>query len=327
MAGANSVRIGYSLTIVAPLSAQPTETLTIEPGSLAAWGVAARPKTLWIAVVPVVVGLAFAWQAGATLDWPIALAALAGAVLMQVISNLQNDVGYSARGVDSSRRIGLPRATSRGWLTAKQVRSAIVAVVIAIVLVGLPLVAKGGLPILALGVASIIAALTYMGGPKPIAYTPLGELTVFVFFGLCAVAGTCYLQLGTVTPAAMLAGAALGLLAAAVLAANNHRDIEHDAHTGRRTAAVLLGTQGSAKMYRILVLAPYALVLALVGLTGQLAFAAPLLTLPAAFSLVQAVHADTPPTATTSLMLRTVKLEFAFGGLLTLAAVMAGWRT
>ena len=200
-------------------------TAAVEPGSLAAWRVALRPKTFPIAAVPVFVGTAFAWaQHGTFVPWVFVLA-IAGAILVQAISNMQNDVGYTVRGGETGTRTGLPRATANGWLSVPAVRGAIVAAVVAALLVGAPLMVYRGWPVALIVASSIVAAWAYMGGPKPIAYTPLGDVTVFLFFGLMAVCGTIYVQAGTIGTAGWLAGVAIGLLAASVLTVNNHRDI------------------------------------------------------------------------------------------------------
>ncbi len=304
----------------------PAPAVSIRPGSIDAWAIAMRPRTLWIATVPVLVGTALAWLERGTIDWTVAALALIGSLLMQVISNLQNDVGYSQRGAESSARIGMPRATSTGLLTAQQVRLAIVLAVIASMAVGLPLVLRGGWPVLAMGLGSIVAALAYMGGPKPIAYTPLGELTVFVFFGVIAVAGSGYVQIGTITPATWAAATGVGLLAAAVLAVNNHRDIAHDARTGRRTFAVTFGAEASRQLFTLLVLGAFALVPLAAWFAQSAALLLPMLALPGAWRVVQTIRAPANGGALSNLLLRTVKLELLFGVLFTIGAIAAGWR-
>lgn len=305
----------------APGSAQ----LTIRPGSLDAWRVAVRTRTLWIATVPVFVGTSLAYLASGQVNVLYATLALVASVLLQAVANLQNDVGYTARGAETGTRVGLPRATSNGWLTPREVRVAIALGVAAMVLVGLPLVAHWGLPVLLMGVTSIAAALGYMGGPKPIAYTPLGEFMVFVFFGLIAVVGSGYVQLGTVSPALWVAGAAIGALAAAVLVVNNHRDIAHDASTGRRTFAVLFGAQASERLYTALVLLPFAAVPLLVWLLDSLLLALPLLALPSALGLARALPATPPGLAFNGLLLRTVMVQLIFGAMLTIGTLLAAW--
>ena len=287
---------------------------------------AMRPRTLWIAMVPVFVGTAFAWLDSSRVDWTVALLALLGSLLMQIISNLQNDVGYSARGAESSSRLGMPRATSSGLLTPYQVRTAIALAIVVAMFVGWPLVLRGGWPVLAMGVASIIAALAYMGGPRPIAYTPLGELLVFVFFGVVAVAGSGYVQIGAVTPATWAAACGVGLIAAAVLAVNNHRDIAHDARTGRSTFAVQFGARRSIRLYTALILGAFALVLVAAWLCSQVALLLPLLALPAGWRLTRELQLAAPGPTMSDLLLRTVKLELVYGVLFTLGAVVAGLR-
>ena len=295
----------------------------VEPGSLAAWRVALRPKTFPIAAVPVFVGTAFAWaQHGTFVPWVFVLA-IAGAILVQAISNMQNDVGYTVRGGETGTRTGLPRATANGWLSVPAVRGAIVAAVVAAVLVGAPLIVHRGWPVALIVASSIVAAWAYMGGPKPIAYTPFGDVTVFLFFGLMAVCGTVYVQAGTIGTAGWLAGVAIGLLAASVLTVNNHRDIAHDATTGRRTLSVLLGAAGSRAVYRTSVLGAFALVPAIAWAAGSAGYLLPLALLPRALALLAAFDAAPGGHAYTPLLFRTVILEAGFGMLLTAGALLS----
>lgn len=299
--------------------------IAVRPGSLDAWRIAVRTRTLWIATVPVFVGTSLAYLDSGRVDVLFASLALVASVLLQAIANLQNDVGYTARGAETGTRVGLPRATSSGLLTPREVRLAIAMAVAATILIGLPLVARWGMPVLAMGLASVAAALGYMGGPRPIAYTPLGELLVFVFFGLIAVAGSGYIQLGEVTPALAVAGAAIGLLAAAVLVVNNHRDIAHDATTGRRTFGVIFGARASAGLYAVLMLCPFAAVPVLVWLTDSQLLWLPLAALPGAVGLVRALPQTPPGLAFNGLLMRTVMLQLIFGAMLTIGTLLAAW--
>jgi len=300
-----------------------TSTATVEPGSLTAWRAALRPKTFPIAAVPVFVGTAFAWaQHGTFVPWVFVLA-IAGAILVQAISNMQNDVGYTVRGGETGTRTGLPRATANGWLSVPAVRGAIVAAVIAAVLVGAPLMIYRGWPVALIVASSIAAAWAYMGGPKPIAYTPYGDVTVFLFFGLMAVCGTIYVQAGTIGTAGWLAGVAIGLLAASVLTVNNHRDIAHDATTGRRTLSVVLGAAGSRAVYRTSVLGAFALVPAIAWTAGSAWYLLPLVLLPRALALLAAFDAAPGGHAYTPLLFRTVILEAGFGIALTSGALFS----
>lgn len=294
----------------------------IPPGSLRAWAVAVRPKTLWIAAIPVLVATSLAWMRGVTiLPWVAALA-FAASILMQVITNLQNDVGYTARGLETGKRVGLPRATARGWLTPAEVRRAIALAIAGAVIVGTPLALRSGPVVAAIGVASVLAALAYMGGPRPIAYTPFGEFVVFVFFGLVAVIGTYFLYAGAVGPTVWLAAAAIGSHAAAVLVVNNHRDAEHDRRTGRRTFAASFGRRASSALYAATLWMPFALVVAMAAVESRPGLAAPLLLLPMARRLqADFVNAPAGP-AFNALLFRTVKLELAFGALVSAGAIL-----
>ena len=297
-----------------------TAAARVRPNSSTAWAAAVRPKTLWIAAVPVIVAAALAWSGGVRLEAPTIALTLAGSILMQVITNLQNDVGYTVRRAETGQRVGLPRATANGWLSVAAVRRAIVAAVVLAVLLGLPLVWRSGLPVLLLGLASIAAALGYMGGRWPIAYTPLGEFTVFVFFGLAAVAGSHFVFVGTVDIQAWLAAAAVGAHAAAVLAVNNYRDAEHDARTGRRTFAAVFGPGLARRLYEWLIFSPFALCAAMAWLSGRPLLLAPMLALPWALSLRERLRTSAPGQALTRVLFATVMLEVVFGLLLAAGA-------
>jgi 1,4-dihydroxy-2-naphthoate octaprenyltransferase len=284
-----------------------------------------RPKTLWIATIPVFVGTALAFGLRQRIDFAVAAIALAASLLMQVVTNLQNDVGYTERGGETGTRVGLPRATANGWLPIAAVKRAIVAVVVMAWLVSVPLFVRAGWPAVAMAAGSTLAAWSYMGGPRPIAYTPFGELTVFVFFGLIAVCGTFYVQTLSLAPAVGVAAAAVGLLAADVLLVNNTRDIAHDATTGRRTLAVVLDHRNAMRLHALLVLAPFALA-AWLAWRQDPWFALPLLALPAAWRLNRDVAATLSGAAMNVLLFRTVKLELAFGLLLSIGAIAYGFR-
>jgi len=285
----------------------PTSAPAIVPGSCAAWRIALRPRTLWIATIPVLVATFLAWSLARAFDPVIAAIALAAAVLMQVVTNLQNDVGYTERGGETGSRVGLPRATANGWLSVGAVKNAIAAAIVAAQLVALPLMIRGGWPIVLTSVSSTVAAWAYMGGPRPIAYTPFGELTVFVFFGLVAVCGAFYVQTGFIGLATPIAATAIGLLAAAVLLVNNARDRAHDATTGRRTLPLALGAAGTLGVYALLVLAPFALAAALGFVVGPW-FAMPVVVLPWGARLVARFRRTPPGPAYTELLFSTVKL-------------------
>jgi 1,4-dihydroxy-2-naphthoate octaprenyltransferase len=293
------------------------------PGALTAWVLAVRPRTLTIAVAPVLVGTALAFaETGRFEALPMA-AALLVAVLIQVGTNLQNDVGDSRRGADGADRIGPPRATSAGWLAAAQVeRAARLAFGLALVL-GAYLVGRGGWPILLAGIASIAAGMAYTSGARPIAYTGFGEVFVLAFFGLVAVSGSYYLQAGSVGWSAIAAGAMVGLLAAAVLAVNNYRDIDSDRRAGKHTLAACLGGRFARVEYGVLLLVPFTLlpVLAPVANMGSIV-AVPMVTLPWAARLTWLVYRRPPGSWLNGLLAETALLELAFAVALAASFVL-----
>jgi 1,4-dihydroxy-2-naphthoate octaprenyltransferase len=236
---------------------------------------------------------------------------------------MQNDVGYTVRGGDASgTRTGLPRATANGWLSVRHVRAAIVLAALVATVLGLALVAYRGWPVLVIGGSSLLAALAYMGGPRPIAYSPYGELTVFLFFGLVAVAGTDWVLTGSVGVLSALAAVAIGGLAAAALAVNNHRDIAHDRLVGRRTFAVTFGERGSQALYSGLLLAPFAVLALMAGWALSPALLLPLLLLPSALQLRRDFVNCPRGLAFNGVLFRTFRLELWFAALLSAGAVL-----
>jgi len=253
-----------------------------------AWFLACRPKTLTVALSPVIVGSALAWHDQGTLLWLPLLATTLGAILIQIGTNLFNDVGDYLRGTDTPGRLGPARATAEGWLSARSVqRGAWLAFTLA-VLCGCYLVWHGGWPIVAIGLASLAAGWAYTAGPRPIAYGPLGELFVFVFFGLIAVSGSYYLQTLTLSSHALIAGALLGLPAAAVITVNNYRDLDGDRANGKNTLAVHLGRPLTRRLYGGEMLLPFLMLPTL--LPGQAALALTLLSLPPCLLLIRTFH-------------------------------------
>jgi len=214
--------------------------------------VAARPRTLLASVAPVLVGSGLA-AADGVLRWDALAAAMAAAVLLNIAANFANDASDAQRGIDTTDRIGPPRAVATGLLTARQVWRATAIVVLLAAALGAYLAWISSWVILVIGVASILAMLGYTGGPWPYGYRALGELFVFVFFGLVAVVGSRYVHDATAPIDAWLLGVPVGLLAAAILVANNVRDIDSDGATGKRTLAVVLGRNRTRVFYGALI--------------------------------------------------------------------------
>lgn len=290
------------------------------------WLSASRPRTLPVAVVPVAVGTAMAWQHAGAISVPILLATLFAALLIQVGTNLHNDVADFERGADEpGTRLGPRRATAEGWLSAAAVRRGAVSSFAGAGVVGLWLVWQGGWPILAIGVASIACAWAYSGGARPIAYSSVGELFVWLFFGVAAVAGSYYLQTGRFDLTAFTAGALLGMPAAAVLVVNNYRDRENDRRAGRRTFAVVFGPRASRIEYALLVLLPFALLLPLAALGGR-GWLVPLLAAPWAVVLVRRFVTLPAGPAFNDLLAATARLQLLFGALICLGLFLGGLR-
>lgn len=269
-------------------------------------------------------GVALAGLSGAAIHAGVATLALLASLLMQAITNLQNDVGFTVRGGEQSgRRTGLPRATALGLLTAAQVRTGIMILASFATAVGVTLAWLRGWPVLALGAASLAGALAYMGGPKPIAYTPWGEFTVFVFFGWVAVGGTYWLMTGSMDAPALLAASGSGALAAAALALNNQRDRAHDASIARRTFAVVWGPAATARLYTLCLAFPLLVALLLSAAWAAPTLALPVLLAPQAWALRRDFLACPGGLAFNPLLLRTFRLVHWYSAALALGALLA----
>lgn len=267
-------------------------TIAVPPSNvspLRAWVLATRPRTLPAATAPVVVGSALAWRDG-VFHPGLALAALAGALLLQIGSNFANDYFDFKKGADTEARLGPTRATASGLISERGMIAGMAVVFGLAVAVGLYLAAVGGWPIVAIGVAGIVCAILYTGGPFPLGYLGLGEVAVFLFFGLAAVTGTYYVQAHAVTPASLLLAVPPGLLSAGILLVNNIRDAETDAPAGKRTLAVRFGRPFARGLYAAS-LGAALLLPALLAAAGRLpwAAAAPVLAFPLAVPLLKTV--------------------------------------
>lgn len=232
--------------------------------SLHTWLLAIRPKTLPAAAASVIVGSVLAWYDGGFSAGP-ALAALAIALLLQIGSNLANDVYDDERGADTEERLGPTRVTQAGLLTRAQVKSGMKVVLAIAFLLGLYLTLVRGWMVLVIGIAAIVAAVAYTGGPWPLGYHGLGEVFVFLFFGLTAVVGTYWVQTGTTAPVAWVMAVPIGLLITAIIVVNNLRDIEQDRVVGKRTVAVRIGAQATKWEYVACVAGAYIVVIAAVA--------------------------------------------------------------
>jgi 1,4-dihydroxy-2-naphthoate octaprenyltransferase len=301
-----------------------------------AWLMAARPQTLPAGAAPVVLGVGLAAADGVAAPLP-ALAALVGALLIQVGTNFANDYFDAVNGADTDDREGFTRVTAGGLIEPRKVKLAMAATYGLAVVVGLYLVAVGGVPILVVGLSSIVAGLLYTGGPYPYGYYGLGDFFVFVYFGVVAVAGTYYVQAvpgagfpvglppGTVTPEALLVGAAAGGLSTAILVVNNVRDMETDRETGKRTLAVLLGYRLSRAEFCGLVGLAYLVPVALwLGFGYGPAVLLSWLTLPLAASVARTVLTETGGDALNPALERTGQLFALYAVLLAGGLALPG---
>jgi 1,4-dihydroxy-2-naphthoate octaprenyltransferase len=282
-----------------------------------AWWLAIRPATLTASAAPVLVGAGAAWSQHVFALGPV-IAALLGALLLQVGANFANDVFDFEHGVDSGERLGPQRATQQGWVTPAQMKRAMWLAFLVAAFDGAYLTWVAGWPVLALGLVSIAAAYLYAGGPRPYGYLGLGDLAVFIFFGFGAVVGTYYVQALTVSWLAVLAAIPVGALATAILAVNNLRDIETDARAGKRTLAVRIGERGTRNYYLLLLVTAYALplLLWLCGMAGPWVML-PWLSLWTAIPLALRLRHERG-LALNGCLVRTARLEVVFGILFAL---------
>lgn len=225
-----------------------SQPAALPPTRTRVWMMAARPKTLWAAVSPVLLGIAFAVEAGAFFA-PAALCALLAAVLIQIGTNLSNDYHDFAKGADTDTRKGPVRVTQAGLIEPDAVRRAAVLTFLLAFLVGLYLVWRGGWPILVVGLASILFGVLYTAGRYSLAYLGIADLFVLIFFGPVAVAGTVYVQALSLDGLYVVAGVGPGLLSMAILLVNNIRDVDEDRQAGKRTLVVRLGRGFGVGLY------------------------------------------------------------------------------
>ena len=286
------------------------------------WLLAIRPKTLPAAVGPVAVGSAVAFRDG-KFHFVSAFCCLLGAILLQIGVNLANDYFDFKNNIDSEERLGPVRVTQSGLIAPADVKRGMIFCLFLAVLIFLYLAQRGGLTIVLIGAFSVLAALAYSGGPYPLASNGLGELFVFIFFGLIAVGGTYYIQAGNLSPLAMLAAVPPGLLVTAIIVVNNLRDIDTDRKAGKRTLAVILGRSRTITEYKLLLLLSY-LFLPLMLLTGvtDALILLPLVTGRQAWLLATKI-ADNQGARLNELLAGTARLSLVFS-LLFAAGLMVG---
>jgi len=290
----------------------------MRPRSLSVWVAAARPRTLPAAIVPVMVGLSLASRVG-PINWPAAMITLLAALLIQVGTNLANDYYDFVAGADRDDRLGPMRVTQAGLADAATVRNAAYGVLGAAALSGLYLVAVGGWTILLIGILSLLCAIAYTAGPWPLAYRGLGELFVFVFFGLVAVNGTLLVQTGRLEGLGFLASIPVACLVTAILVVNNLRDIATDARSGKRTLAVRIGAGATRLEYLLLIGAAFLSIPELASIAGPRVLLA-LGALPFAAREIVALRRRDGAALNLSLA-GTARLHLIFGALLSIGLI------
>lgn len=290
------------------------------------WLNAARPRTLPAAVAPVLVGTAAALapHGGSLPRWGGFVAALIASILIQIGTNLANDYSDARRGADTADRLGPVRVTSAGLVTPRRVMVATWIAFALAGLLGIYLAILAGWIILVVGIISIAAGVLYTGGPRPYGYAGLGEVFVFIFFGLVSVNGSYYVQLETLAWLPFGLSVAVGLLSTAILVVNNVRDLDSDRRAGKHTLAVRIGRTGTRRFFQFLVFAPFVVLILTVALEGGPWWALlGLLALPLAARPLRAVLTRTDGPTLNQALADTGVLLGAFSLLVAIGLVLA----
>lgn len=277
------------------------------------WIAGARPKTLGAAIAPVIVGTAFAGYDAEPTNFILALLV---ALALQIGVNYANDYSDGVRGTDDDR-VGPIRLVGSGLAKPEAVKRAAFLSFFVAAFAGLILSARTEWYLLIIGALAIIAAWTYTGGPKPYGYQALGEISVFLFFGLVATLGTYFVQVGSISWPVILAAISMGLLATAILNVNNLRDLERDAKSGKRTLAVRLGAARTRTLYRLTIFLP--LILSVVLLSQSIYFLITLIVLPQLLRASRLVNS----TALIELLGKTGQIQISYSLALSLASLLA----
>jgi 1,4-dihydroxy-2-naphthoate polyprenyltransferase len=292
-----------------------------------AWILAARPATLPAAVVPVLVGAAAALAEGVSFRPLVFAMTLLCSILIQIGTNFANDYSDFLKGADHEGRLGPVRVTQSGLISQSEVKRGILIAFGLAVLIGLYLASIGGWPIVAIGVFAVLSGLAYTGGPFPLGYHGLGDVFVFVFFGVVAVTGTAYLQTERWSSLALLLSIPIGLLVTNILVVNNLRDLPTDIAAGKRTLATRIGDRATRLQYALFMAVAYLVPLGLsFSQPGRRPMLLPLLTLPSGIKLTRRVLGGLSGRDLNLILKRTGLLLLAFGFLLSLATVLSGSR-
>lgn len=297
---------------------QPAKALS----PLKIWWLAARPATLTAALAPVAVGGALALRDGRAAFFPW-LAALVGAIFIQLGTNFANDVFDFEKGADTAARKGPLRVTQAGLVSPAQVKRAMWLAFVAATLCGMYLVSVAGAPIVWLGLASIASGIAYTGGPFPLGYLGLGDIFVFAFFGVAAVCGTYFVQSGDVDVTAFLYSLPVGATCTAILVVNNLRDIDTDVIAGKKTLAVRFGARAARWEYTALWVAAAAVPLLMAGLLSLPYLLLPVLLFPFVARLVRRIWSTSESEELNKLLGATAKFHLLNGLLIAISLVIA----
>ncbi len=263
---------------------------------LNAWFLAARPKTLSASVVPIIAATGLALGSGFKFQWWIVLCALLSSFCIQIGTNFVNDAMDFKKGADDEKRIGPIRVTQKGYFTFKQVMIFATIFFALAAVFGLPLVYQGGVPIVIIGLVSILMGYAYTSGPWPLAYLGLGDLFVILFFGLVAVGGLFYLLTGQYTIESFVVGLQIGFLSTVLIAINNLRDMKSDVLVNKKTMAVRLGLAGGRIWIGFLLFAPYLLGYYWLSIHRWWVYIIPLFCFPLGISIAKKVFRTEPST-------------------------------
>ncbi len=289
--------------------------------TISIWWLAIRPKTLSISVSPILLGSSLAWYDTSYFSFLTFCITLFSVLCIQIGTNLYNDAADFIKGADTKERLGPDRAAQQNWLNVRQIKlGALVSFLLAFI-AGIYLVYLGGLVIVTLGLISILCGYAYTAGPKPIAYSPLGEIFVLLFFGLIAVGGSYYLQTQSVTLTSLIWASSIGSIAAAILLVNNYRDLDNDEKVNKLTLVHYTGRHTAQYIYLFMLLYPYLLVFILFSNYSMLIFL-PLLSCPMAMYLIKQFFTLEISPKLNELLAQTAQLQLLYTGLLCIALLL-----
>lgn len=292
-----------------------TQTLQIKKWQ--AWIMAARPKTLTVALIPVLIATALTHSANVSINWSISLAAFLTALSITIGTNLINDAIDFKKGSDTATRVGPMRASQTGLIPMQHVYIAGLTSFALALLSGLVLVYYGGWPIALLLAVSVLCGYIYTGGPAPLSYHGLGEPFVIIFYGFVSVGAVYFLQTTFIDSKAILAGAEIGILATLIISLNNYRDRNEDAKASKKTIAVRFGVHTARIIITVLAVLPFLLNGIWFFWDYLLAASLPLIALPLAINIVKSVWSTEPGKQCAPIFVNTAKLHLLFGILLT----------